>query len=190
MGWGDIKAIAFNDYSVYILDVNEQTRDLYRLPSNGLKFDENPESIFVGNIPENLTLVQDIAIYENELFLLHDSGELMKCTIGQAQTSCVPNTGYGFILDGQNRQVSEIVSGVDFTQIQTTQPPDPSVFFMDSRNSAVYHYSLALNMQKQIRPNFIGSISKPDGSITAFTVSPYGLIHFAFGYQLYFGYLP
>ncbi len=190
MGWGDIKAIAFNDYSVYILDVNEQTRDLYRLPSNGLKFDENPESIFVGNIPENLTLVQDIAIYENELFLLHDSGELMKCTIGQAQTSCVPNTGYGFILDGQNRQVSDIVSGVDFTQIQTTQPPDPSVFFMDSRNSAVYHYSLALNMQKQIRPNFIGSISKPDGPITAFTVSPYGLIHFAFGYQLYFGYLP
>lgn len=190
MGWGDIKAIAFNDYSVYILDVNEQTRDLYRLPSNGLKFDENPESIFVGNIPENLTQVQDIAIYENELFLLHDSGELMKCTIGQAQTACIPNTGYGFILDGQNRQVSDIVSGVDFTQIQTTQPPDPSVFFMDSQNSAVYHYSLALNMQKQIRPNFIGSISKPEVPITAFTVSPYGLIHFAFGYQLYFGYLP
>ena len=190
MGWGDIKAIAFNDYSVYILDVNQQTRDLYRLPSNGLKFDENPESIFVGNIPENLTLVQDIAIYENELFLLHDSGELMKCTIGQAQTACVPNTGYGFILDGQNRQVSDIVTGVDFTQIQTTQPPDPSIFFMDSQNSAVYHYSLALNMQKQIRPNFIGSISKPDVPITAFTVSPYGLIHFAYGYQLYFGYLP
>jgi len=190
MGWGEIKAIAFNDYSVYILDVNEQTRDLYRLPSNSLQFNENPESIFVGNIPENLTSVQDIAIYENELFLLNDSGELSKCTIGQAQTSCVPNVGYGFILNGQNRQVSDVVTGVDFTQIQTTQPPDPSIFFMDSANSAIYHYSLALNMQKQIKPNFVGSFEKPDEGLTAFTVSPYGLIHFAFGYQLFFGYLP
>ena len=190
MGWGQIKAIAFNGYSIYILDVDEKTRDLYRLPANGLKFDENPESIFSGNIPENLTNINDMAIYDDQLFLVRNTGELMNCSIGNAEINCNQSIGYGFILQGQSRSITDVVTGVDFSQVQTTQPPDPSIFFMDRLNSAVYHFSLALNMQKQIRPNFVGAIAKPEGQITAFTVSPYGIIHFAYGHQLFFGYLP
>jgi len=190
MGWGQIKAIAFNGYSIYILDVDEKTRDLYRLPANGLKFDENPESIFSGNIPESLTDINDMAIYDDQLFLVHNTGELMNCSIGIAEINCNQSIGYGFIQQGQSRSISDVVAGVDFSQVQTTQPPDPSIFFMDRLNSAVYHFSLALNMQKQIRPNFVGALLKPEGSITAFTVSPYGIIHFAYGHQLFFGYLP
>ncbi|PKN86995.1 MAG: hypothetical protein CVU46_05895 [Chloroflexi bacterium HGW-Chloroflexi-8] len=190
MGWGQIKAIAFNGYSIYILDVDEKTRDLYRLPANGLKFDENPESIFSGNIPENLININDMAIYDDQLFLVRNTGELMNCSIGIAEINCIQSIGYGFIQQGQTRSITDVVTGVDFSQVQTTQPPDPSIFFMDRLNSAVYHFSLALNMQKQIRPNFVGAVAKPEGPITAFTVSPYGIIHFAYGHQLFFGYLP
>jgi hypothetical protein len=190
LGWGKIQAIAFNNYSLYILDVDEKTRDLYRLPANKMAFDENPESVFSGNIPDILTSFIDMAVYDDQLFLLQDNGELMNCSIGVANINCVPNIGYGYIQEGQDRKTVETVAGVNFTQVQTTQPPDPSIYFMDSLNKAVYHYSLALNMQKQIRPNFIGSLSKPEGSLTAFTVSPLGVLHLAYGSQLYFGYLP
>ncbi len=188
--WGQIQAIGFNGYSLYILDVDERTRDLYRLPANGLLFDGNPESIFNGNIPENLSSMEDIALYENELYVLNRSGMLMDCSIGDVQITCNPNIGYGVIQFGHDRQTSDVIAGAQFTQLQTTQPPDPSLFFMDQLNNSIYHFSLALNMQKQIEPDFLSLSSTPEGPITAFTISPYGVVHFAFGHQLYFGYIP
>lgn len=190
MGWGQIQAIGFNGYSLYILDIDERTRDLYRIPAEGLTFTANPESIFNGNIPDNLSSMEDIALYENELYVLNHSGLLMDCSIGDVQIICNPNIGYGVIQSGHDRQTSDVIAGAEFTQLQTTQPPDPSLFFMDQLNNSVYHFSLALNMQKQIEPDFLGLSSAPEGNLSAFTISPYGVVHFAFGHQLYFGYIP
>ncbi len=190
MGWGQIQAIGFNGYSLYILDIDERTRDIYRLPADGLTFEGNPESIFNGNIPDDLANTADIALYESQLYVLSKSGKLMGCALDNVQIQCTADIGYGIIQSGQERQTIDMIAGTDFIQIQTTQPPDPSIYFLDQLNGSVYHFSLALNMQKQISPDFVSLQSIPDSPLTAFTVSPYGIIHFAFGHALYFGYIP
>lgn len=190
LGWGHIQAIGFNGYSLYILDIDERTRDLYRLPSDGLSFEGNPESIFSGNTPADLSESADIALYDSQLYVLSNNGNLMECSLNNVQILCTPNIGYGIIQSGQERKTTQTITGTKFVQIQTTQPPDPSIYFMDQLNGSVYHFSLAMNMQKQIRPDFVSLQSAPQGDLTAFAVSPYGVIHFAFGHALYFGYIP
>ncbi len=190
MGWGQIHAIGFNGYSLYILDIDERTRDIYRLPADGLSFDGNPESIFSGNIPVDLADTADIALYESQLYVLSKSGKLMGCALDNVQIQCTADIGYGIIQSGQERQTIDMIAGTDFVQIQTTQPPDPSIYFLDQLNGSVYHFSLALNMQKQISPDFVSLQSAPENPMTAFTVSPYGVMHFAYGHDLYFGYVP
>ncbi len=190
LNWGQIKAISFNDYNLYLLDVNERTRDIYKYSSNGLLFDENPSSLFKENIPEDLTEMTDMAVYQDSLFVLNQSGELMKCSLGYSQTNCEQNAGYGIIFSGKDRQNVEKLNGTELVQLQTTQPPDPSLFFLDEQGPAVYHFSLAINMQKQIRADTSRLLIKPEGTMTGFTISTSGIVHFAFGHQLYFGFLP
>ena len=190
LNWGQITAVSFNEYNLFVLDVNERTRDVYVYASNGLTFNKSPNSLFEENIPENLVEMVDMAIYQENLYILSQSGQLMKCSLGIAQTICEQNIGYGLILSSQNRQIIENLRGTKFTQLQTTQPPDPSLYFLDELGPAIYHFSLALNMQKQIRADTSGLLFKPEGTITAFTVSSSGIVHFAYGHQLYFGYLP
>jgi hypothetical protein len=51
---------------------------------------------------------------------------------------------------------------------------------------------MALNLQQQISPNLSSQANNLDESskLTAFTVNPNGIIHFAYGNLIYFGYLP
>lgn len=190
LNWGQIKAVSFNEFNLFVLDVNERTRDIYVYESNGLTFNTPPDSLFEENIPENLIEMVDMAIYQENLYILNQTGQLMRCSLGIGQTNCEQNIGYGLILSGQNRQIIENLSGTKFTQLQTTQPPDPSLYFLDELGPAIYHFSLALNMQKQIRADTSGLLFKPEGTFTAFTISTSGIVHFAYGNQLYFGYLP
>jgi hypothetical protein len=49
---------------------------------------------------------------------------------------------------------------------------------------------MALNMQQQIRPNLNNKPLDLSTEMSSFAVSPNGIIHFAYGNQIYFGYLP
>ncbi|PKO14239.1 MAG: hypothetical protein CVU39_15710 [Chloroflexi bacterium HGW-Chloroflexi-10] len=193
IGWSKIKAIAFNGYNLFVLDVGENTKDLYRISSSSeLAFDSSPRSLFGFEIPVNLGGMLDVAVYQDDLFVLHQSGQLMKCIIGTEfiETQCDMNSGYGIIQSGQSRETVESISGATFISLSITQPPDPSIYFLDMNGQSVYHFSLALNMQKQIHTDLSSLLFPPDQSMTAFAVSPAGFIHFAFGDQLYFGNLP
>lgn len=190
LNWGEIKALAFNGYSLYVLDSGSKNRDIYRYPSNDYAFDQVPESIFSGNIPENLAGALDISVNQEELFLVHANGQLTRCNLNQL--SCENNIGYGLILGGKTRENYSVLPGSEISQVYVTLPPDPSIYFMDENNQAIYHFSMALNLQQQISPNLSNQANNLDESsqLTAFTVNPNGIIHFAYGSQIYFGYLP
>lgn len=192
LGWGNIQAIAFNGYSLFVLDTGENTRDIYSYASDGLSFNENPVSLFDQNIPENLEGVLDISSYQQDLYLLQNNGQLSQCSIGVGyiETNCDQNIGYGLIQQGQSRETVPTLANTEFTQMAITQPPDPSIYFMDTINSSVFHFSLALNMQKQLRPTMSTRVFAPKNELTSFTVTPAGTIHFAFGNELFFGTLP
>ncbi len=190
MNWGEIKAIAFNGYSLYVLDSGDKNRDIYRYPSNEYAFDQVPESIFSSNIPEDLAGSLDISVNQEELFLVHASGQLTRCNLNQL--TCENNIGYGLILGGKTRENYSVLPGSEISQVYVTLPPDPSIYFMDANHQAIYHFSMALNLQQQISPNISSQAKDLDESskLTAFTVNPNGIIHFAYGSQIYFGYLP
>ena len=190
INWGNIKALAFNGYSLYILDTGEITRDIYRYEANGYSFDLIPESLFDGNIPDNLSESVDISVNQEELFLVHEDGQLTRCNLNQL--SCDDNIGYGVIMNGETRENFNILPNTQFSQVQITYPPDPSIYFLDDKNQSIYHFSLAVNLQQQISPNISNLPNSLDDSslLTAFAVSPNGIIHFAYGNLLYFGYLP
>lgn len=188
--WGNIKALSFNGFSLYVLDIGETTRDIYRYRSNNFAFDQIPESIFSGNIPENLADSRDISVNQEELFLLHNDSQLTRCNLNQA--SCENNIGYGVIVNDKTRENLSVLPNVDFSQIYLTYPPDPSIYILNDNNQTIYHFSLAVNLQKQISPNLTGlqNFNSETNSLTAFAVSPNGIIHFAYGNLVYFGYLP
>lgn len=190
LNWGEIKAIAFNGYSLYVLDSGDKNRDIYRYPSNDYTFDQVPESIFSGTIPEDLAGSFDISVNQEELFLVHASGQLTRCNLNQL--TCENNIGYGLILGGKTRENYSVLPGSEISQVYVTLPPDPSIYFMDQNNQAIYHFSMALNLQQQISPNLSSQAKDLDetSKLTAFTVNPNGIIHFAYGSQIYFGYLP
>src|SRR5690606_29134411 len=149
--WGEIKALAFNGYSLYVLDAGDKTRDIYRYSSNEYAFDQVPESLFSGNIPENLANSLDISVNQEELFLVHASGQLTRCNLNQF--TCENNIGYGLIVDGKTRENFSVLPGSELSQVIVTLPPDPSIYFLDMGNQTIYHFSMALNLQQQISPN-------------------------------------
>lgn len=190
---GEIRALAFNGFSLYILDTGEISRDIYRYPVNDFAFDQIPESIFSTNIPENLSEVIDISVNQEELFFVYTNGELTRCNLlgGRSASSCENNIGYGVIVDGVSRENVDTITGSQFTQIYLTLPPDPSIYFMDNMSGSIYHFSMALNLQQQIKPNMSNvpmySEEKP---LTAFAVSSNGIVQFAYENLIYYGYLP
>jgi hypothetical protein len=190
LNWGEIKAFAFNGYSLYVLDSGSKNRDIYRYPAHDYAFDQVPESIFSSNIPENLAGSRDISVNQEELFLVHANGQLTRCNLNQL--TCENNIGYGLILGGKTRENYSVLPGSEISQVYVTLPPDPSIYFMDENNQTIYHFSMALNLQQQISPNLSSQSNNLDeaSKLTAFTVNPNGIIHFAYGNLIYFGYLP
>lgn len=189
INWGEIKALTFNGYYLYVLDSGEISRDIYRYPANEFQFDLIPESIFSTNIPDYLIGAVDIAANQEELFLIDQEGELTRCNL--VGRSCENNIGYGVILDGKSRETISTLSGAQLTQIYLTEPPDPSIYFLDSSTGSIYHFSLALNLQQVISPNHnsVANLSD-DAQLTAFAVNPNGTIHFAYANQIYYGLIP
>ncbi len=191
LGWGHIQAIDFDGYALYLLDNEERTRDIYLYESNGLSFSEPAISLFEQNIPENLPIAMDMALYEEELYLLQENGMLSRCKLGAGvETFCESNIGYGKVQPDQGRQVVPVLENTRLQQISITQPPDPSIYLLDAQGQTVYHFSLAMNLQKQIKPNFNGQLFQPASPLSAFTISPSGVVHFAYGHHTYFGELP
>jgi len=189
MSWGEIKALAFNGYSLFVLDAGELTRDIYEFPLSDYAFDQVSESLFNGNIPDNLVGSLDIAVNQSELYLLHGNGQLSRCNLDLY--TCESNVGYGIISADQKRENVDTIQDSKFTQMYITLPPDPSLYLLDETNQSIYHFSMALNLQKQIRPN-VENISNFDSTqpLSAFAVSANGIMQFAYSNQIYFGYLP
>lgn len=189
INWGEIKALTFNGYYLYILDSGEISRDIYRYQANDYQFDLIPESIFSTNIPDYLIGAIDIAANQEELFLIDQHGELTRCNL--VGRNCENNVGFGVILDGKSRETISTISGTQLVQIYLTDPPDPSIYFLDSASSSIYHFSLALNLQQIISPNHNSVPNLPnDAQLTSFAVDPNGTIHFAYANLIYYGFLP
>jgi hypothetical protein len=190
VGWGEIKGMATYNDVLYVLD--PKANAVYWYSGERGVYADAPHLYFDEDIPHMADVI-DLAIDQEFLYLLHADGRMTICSSGGvsfAATRCTDPAPYG---DGRpGYEPSPLVlPGTNFAQIQTTEPPDPSLYALDTLNSAIYHLSQRrMNLQRQYRPLLDSDFPLPMRAPTAFAISPNRRAILAFGHQVFFAPLP
>ncbi len=189
IGWGKISGFAIDSGKLYVLDPDSNTIWVY-YGYNGT-YSESPTIFFDEDVP-NLKDISDFSISGNDLYLLHTDGHLTTCVfsdISGTPTKCKDPVPFNIKKpNAENKPV--IIPGTQFTQIQYSTPPDPSLYLLDIDNISVYHLSLKMVLQKQISIQAGDPHGLLKKKLTAFTVNPAKVIFMAFGNKVFSGVEP
>ncbi|MDH5505670.1 MAG: hypothetical protein OEZ02_00435 [Anaerolineae bacterium] len=182
--WGAPQAISVANGNLYVLDPVTNAVWIY-FGEDGA-FGGAPRFFFANEVPSMQRIV-DLVVNGDDLYLLHDEGHMVLCAfsdIPEAPTTCTDPAIYADNRPGRSR--APLVYGAHFTQLVRTDPPEPSIYYLDPIHQSVYHFSLRLNLARQFR-----SITPlPSGQVTAFTVSPTRSLFVAVGSQVFVAFLP
>jgi hypothetical protein len=180
--WGGPTGFTYDAGDLYVLDPPANAVWIYR----NINLSQEPRLFFGSQVPFMPDVI-DLAVNRNDLYLLHSDGHITTCTysgLQESPTRCQdPTTYYDSRIGRQN---GPIIHDAPFSQIQYTQPPDPSIYMLDPVNQAIYHFSLRLTFQRQFRP----LTDLGDGEATAFTISPNRIVFIAIGNRVYYTDLP
>jgi len=169
-GWGKIQAITYQNSVLSVLDPDGN--GVWRYEGFGLDFSAKPR-LFFDNIVPNLAGSIDLAVYLDDLFVLNQDGHMVVCTYSNVEvtpTRCTDPYPYRVSTAGQTPQES-VTMNAQFTQIQATQPPEPSLYFLDASGRAVYQFSMSLNFVRRLQPTTNGDNPLPDSAPTALAVT-------------------
>ncbi len=176
------RALTLSSGDLYVLDPPTNGVWIYR----NLDSSKQPRLFFGDEVPPMQDVV-DISVNGDDLYLLHSDGHLTLCTysgIQGAPTRCQDPFNYTDTRPG--RQSGAIISDSLFEQLYFSPPPDPSMYMLDPKNQAVFHFSLRMTLQAQYRP--IQNLTSTPAS--AFAVSPTRIIFIAIANQVYNAALP
>jgi hypothetical protein len=98
---------------------------------------------------------------------------MIVCTYSNVEvtpTRCSDPYPYRVNTSGLAPQES-VTMNAQFTQIQATQPPEPSLYFLDVSGRAVYQFSMSLNFVRRLQPNPNSDNPLPDSAPTALAVT-------------------
>ena len=191
-GWGEIRSISQQYNILYVMDVADDMTNAvwvyYDEEDKG--FDSTPYMYFDTYIPY-LADVVDIAVNDEEFYLLHEDGKMTICSSNMyfLDVSCTDPVVYGDMRPERDPQ-PVIFAEAGFIQAQSTRPPDPSLYLLDANETSVYHLSFRLNLQRQFRFRAIEGYTLPEGPPTAFVITSGRLLVMAFDNQVYLAYLP
>jgi len=184
MTGGDFAGFTFGDGNVYLLDPASNAVWIYW---DG-NLEEEPQLFFNEAVPPMQDVI-DLAVSNDQLYLLHADGKLTVCLysdlVDVAPTRCSEASYIDFRPGYEN---TPITPPPQFSQIQFNPPPDPSLYFLEPETQAIYHFSLRnLAFQRQYLPE------KPleGGAATAFAHDPLKrLLFLAIGDQVYYAGMP
>ncbi len=180
--WGKPRALTLDSGDLYILDPETNGVWIYR----GQGVAKQPHLFFGSQIPPMKDAI-DLAVNQDDLYLLHADGHLTTCTysgLQESPTRCDDPARYSD--SRQGRSNGPQILDAQFSQILYTPPPDPSIYLLDSIHQAIYHFSLKLNLQVQYRMKE----NLSSASATAFTLGPNRSIFMAVGNKVYYASLP
>ena len=184
-GFGEIKMITVDSGRLMILDPKQNAIWIYRGIST--QFDRAADSYFE-DMPVNLREAVEIAVNRDELFILHADGHSSHYLASNI-------TG---LVDGQDpllySDIRQDAPPIDFTNLKFgrlaySPPPDPSIYFLDSKTAELYQFSLKLNLNRVLRSGSVQG-ALPGGDVDAFSVASNQMVFLAFGNQLYHATLP
>jgi hypothetical protein len=139
--------------------------------------------------------VIDLAVDKSDLYLLHEDGHVTLCTysdLGVSPTRCTDPIPYVDSRPGRENQ--PFVLTAPFTIIQSTQPPDPSLYFLEPNSQSIYQFSFRLmTYHRQYQPLAPYKAGTPPSPIpaTAFNISSDNRTAFlAFGNDILYASMP
>ena len=183
----DLVGITIEDENLYILDQGRNMVWYYTPTDENYQYREAPYFFFQDEVPDMLNVL-DFAVDREQLYLLYNgTWQTSTCTFSileEALTTCVEPENYTDTRPG--RESGPTIEGTIFVQIQHTQPPEPSLYYLDPVNRAIYHFSLRLNLVQQYRPQ----LDLEEGPITAFAISPSRHIFIALDNKVFISALP
>jgi hypothetical protein len=188
-GWGKIEKITYDTNNLYVLDPKANAVWIYSGSSGS--FSDRPQLFFDKTTPPMADVI-DLAVNSTDLFLLHADGHMTLCTLSLVSTSptrCTDPTPFTDARQGADSSAL-MISDTHFSQILFTQPPDPSIYLLDTDAAAIYHFSLRLNLQRQLRAQTQSTADVPTANPTAFTISATHTAFIAFANQVFYGQLP
>ncbi|HSV85150.1 MAG TPA: hypothetical protein VLH85_01150, partial [Levilinea sp.] len=187
--FGEITAMTIEQGVLHLLDKPNNRIWLY--VGQNYAYSEQPRLFFDNEVPQ-LSDVVDMVANNEDLYLLHQDGSMTTCifrSFAMAQTRCDDSTPYQD--HRQDRSLSvERIPDTQFIQMQTTAPPDPSLYILDATGPSIYHFSLRLNLQNHFSPDPVLESSQPGLAPGAFAISTNRIIYLAVGNQVYFATMP
>jgi hypothetical protein len=182
-----IAAIAAAGDTLYVLDAAGNF--LWQYDGSQGVFDTTPLAFFGSEVPP-LQTATDMAVLDNNLFLLHSDGHISSCAL-----SLIPDVSPTRCTDPANlvdtRSGSPggpALNGAIFAQMQSTPPPNAFVALLDGVAQAIYRFSPSqLDLQDQLRALPGSAPPVPQGvPASAFTIAPNHIIFLAVGDSLYY----
>jgi hypothetical protein len=188
-GWQNLTDVSIDGNTLYALDT--KSSGVFRVTGDGVVFTGEPKLFFDNEVPV-LGDATAIAVYQDDLFLLHNDGTMTLCTYSDFElypTRCDMELEYNLAREGDPQNLQRILER-PVTQMLATNSPAYSLFLFSPDGPTLYHFSLALNLQYVFRPLENGEYPLPNKAATAFLVTPGRRVLFAFGNEVYYGELP
>lgn len=183
---GSLKAFDIGRNELFAM--SQGTRAIWTFTQKA--YDQPPRDYFSSDSekPDNLDTTISFLVDRGDLYLLNNDGRLTYCSttgIVGVPTRC---QDANFVDMRPGRENLPLTTSSPLRQMMISSPPDPSLFFLESANHSIYHFSLrSLVFQRHYLPRKQLSILPA----TAFTFYPERrTIFLAIGNDIYYGAIP
>lgn len=181
-GLGEPTAMTLDGSDLFVLDPKVNAVWIYR----NMDVREQPR-LFFGDYVPPMEDVIDLAVYNNDLYLLHSAGQITRCTfssLAESPTRC--DDPYPYSDNRPGRVHGPLIADTVFSQIYFLSFPERSLYLLDAQHQASYYFSVLLNLQCQYQP--ISPLA--EGTASAFAVSPNRTAFLAIGSNVYYAAMP
>ncbi|UCD42934.1 MAG: hypothetical protein JSV69_04855, partial [Chloroflexota bacterium] len=145
INWGTPQGITIDGNDLYVLDPQINAVWIYR----GMDVSQAPRLFFDQQIPPMQDVI-DIAVNQNDLYLLHEDGHFTTCVYSALATSptrCkIPEI---FTDPRPGRQSGPFIEDAFFSELQFSPPPEPTIYLLDPSSNAIYRFSVRLTLDRQ-----------------------------------------
>lgn len=185
-GWKRIAGIGLDENRLYILDAEDNAIWTY-YGELGNFAESLPFFFFDAQIPDMGNVV-DMAVNDDDIYLLRADGHLITCTLSRLSASPTRCVDPATLVDNRpGRQGGATLPDAIFSQVVFSPPPNTSVVLLDAKTPAVYRFSTrGLELIDQLRPTVDENTTLPAGTVTAMGFSPNQILFVVVDNRLYY----
>jgi hypothetical protein len=181
-GFGEPIAMTLDRGDLYVLDPKVNAVWIYR----NMEVSQQPRLFFGETVPPMQDVI-DLAVYNDDLFLLHADGHMTKCTYSgmpQSPTRC--DDPYPYSDNRPGRVHGPVIAESVFNQMFFSSFPERSIYMLDPQNRSIFYFSVLLTLQWQYQ----SQNTLAQGKATAFAISPNRMAFLAVGSNVYYAAIP